>query len=85
MELWQKLLERYAVPADMAPEKRERIRLRICVFISNWLRSKVSGGERSAHTGGEGDGERRSVCTMVRDIRRLEPLDGIPETFVEES
>lgn len=40
MELWTKLVERYHVPESLPEKVTERIRLRVGVFMTAWLKSK---------------------------------------------
>lgn len=40
-KLWQKLVERFNVPATEKPATKQKIQVRLCIFVKNWV-DKVS-------------------------------------------
>jgi len=46
--LWAKLQERFDVPASCDAKVRQKIQMRVCVFIKNWVDHELGAGTRAA-------------------------------------
>jgi len=41
-KLWQKLVERFRVPAKIDAAKKQKIQVRVCIFVKNWVEKSAS-------------------------------------------
>jgi hypothetical protein len=67
-EIWLKLMERYDAPARVSEVDRQKVRVRVCMFIKKWLE-----GRRAGDVGPE------LLMQMVDFIEKRLPKDGLSD------